>query len=149
MSLDLEKLNELDATESDENAQAIVLELLLNKDYRCYSSSIHVGVPALTDRYLRLHARVPGIFHEEPAWTAIACGTWDDSAWIHRVAVFSNGAVYIQTPRASEEHRNIVLFVQNDTGDLWGYPNKYFSSADWTDHGTSDPHSAPGSSDIS
>lgn len=113
-----------DPTESTHTSRLLLLDILLHKpQWRCYTTQTHSETDTLIARFLRSHARIPGmITPESQASEPAAIFYWKDTEGVHyKGATFLNGAVFYARHPGGREVR--TLFVADETAQMWGgYP---------------------------
>jgi len=125
--MDIQDILNLEPTLSFHFSQSLLLEIMYRRDWRCYSSRTHDDAERLANRYLKHHARMPGLVSPEVK----APGPLDVFFWVeegdgshHKGGLFSNGAVLVARPGTEEQV--ISLFIDEVQARMWMYPQDGF-----------------------
>ena len=111
-------------TVSEATSLEMMVDLLTHPTWRCYSDKTYSGMSSLIDRFLRIHARLPGAVSDEiygdiPA----AVFHYGQEFGTIRGGLFKNGAVV--ATREPDGTIVRVLWVDDETAEKWGYPDDY------------------------
>lgn len=110
-------------TLSQNNSKALFYEIC-HQHWRCYSSALTEEVTQLTERFLRSHARIPGVVTEQMLATLpmeVFRYTTDAQLKVFG-ALFINGAVAMVVPADLPGVQ--LLFVSDSTAAEWNYPDE-------------------------
>lgn len=123
----LEELLLAQPTMSENNSEKLMIEIMTQPDWRCYSSAIFPGCVGLIGRFLASHAKQPGLVTTEMlALVPITVFGYHvtHSGVRVRGATFLNGAVVVVYP--PQDTATHLLFVDEATATTWSYPDEGF-----------------------
>lgn len=121
--MDLDGLMKRDATCSFYTSKTMVIEMLQKEDWRTYSSLTTDKVDQVIDRFLKNHARIPGLISKEVyAQVPAQVFYWADDTGSFKGGLFANGAVMV----ANRSDGSVIrtLFIDDVTARRYLYPGE-------------------------
>lgn len=122
--MDIDELLSKEPNMSEFSSKKLLLEIFSKEEWRCYGSNICDESEELASRYLKHHARIPGLISNEmvahnPA--SVFYFADDEDRESVKGGLFSNGAVIFSH---AEGKRSTSLFIDEAAAQRLGYPDK-------------------------
>ncbi len=121
--MDLPTLQSMEPTMDADASMELWAEILMELDWRCYSSAQCSETVAIVDRFIRFHATTPGwISTAMVAFRPMAVIRGSGGGYAMWGAVFLNGAVITITDRVSGA-QDLLCYIEEATAAGWKYPD--------------------------
>lgn len=121
--MNIEELLSLNPTISEYTSEQMIVQIVEKEEWRCYSATTCSESKELAERYLRFHARIPGLaVREIKATRPVDVFYATDGTASIKGGLFLNGAVVIAS-NPGKPH-SISLFIDDAVAQKNHYPNE-------------------------